>query len=150
MLRKAVQTGSHHEIKKLTPAEENRLADAFAATAIAMGLNGNTKLPEEIKQQVRERVLRAIEDERKAQAAREARRQVSEAAENSFTWQPPVTGAIEHNALLRALLKRAQNDLSAKTMKSTTNHRKNPQNRIQRFLRPCMTMHRSDGRKISV
>lgn len=74
--------------KKLTSAEENRLADAFAATAIAMGMKGNQKLPKEIKQQVRDRVLRAIEDERKAQTARDARRQASEAAENTFTWQP--------------------------------------------------------------
>ena len=74
--------------KKLTPAEENRLADAFTATAIAMGLKGNKKLPKAIKQQVRERVLRAIDDERQAQAARDARRQEFEAAENTFSWRP--------------------------------------------------------------
>lgn len=35
--------------KKLIPAEENRLADAFTATALAMGLKGNKKLPKDIK-----------------------------------------------------------------------------------------------------
>lgn len=42
--------------RKLTPAEEKRLADAFVATAIAMGLKGNKKLPQEIKQRVRAQV----------------------------------------------------------------------------------------------
>ncbi len=48
---------------KLTPAEEKRLADAFVAQALAMGLKGNRTLPKAVKQQVRERVLRAIQDE---------------------------------------------------------------------------------------
>ncbi|MBC4103212.1 hypothetical protein H8M79_29090, partial [Klebsiella pneumoniae] len=51
---------------KLTPAEEKRLADAFVAQALAMGLKGNKTLPKAVKQQVRERVLRAIQDEREA------------------------------------------------------------------------------------
>lgn len=74
--------------RKLTPAEENRLAEAFTATALAMGLKANKKLPKEIKLQVRERVLRAIEDERQAQAAKDARRQAFEAGENTFSWRP--------------------------------------------------------------
>lgn len=73
---------------KLTPAEEKRLADAFAATAIAMGMKGNKKLPKEIKRQVRERVLRSIQDEREASRAQEIRRQEYEAAETTFRWQP--------------------------------------------------------------
>ncbi|SPX43512.1 Uncharacterised protein [Klebsiella pneumoniae] len=40
---------------KLTPAEEKRLADAFVAQALAMGLKGNRTLPKAVKQQVRER-----------------------------------------------------------------------------------------------
>ncbi|HBV6194413.1 TPA: hypothetical protein MD283_005921 [Klebsiella pneumoniae] len=40
---------------KLTPAEEKRLADAFVAQALAMGLKGNKSLPKAVKQQVRER-----------------------------------------------------------------------------------------------
>ena len=74
--------------RKLTPAEEKRIADAFVATAIAMGLKGNKKLPQEIKRRVRAQVLSAIENERKAQAAHDARRQEFEAGENTFTWQP--------------------------------------------------------------
>lgn len=38
---------------KLTPAEEKRLADAFVAQALAMGLKGNKSLPKAVKQQVR-------------------------------------------------------------------------------------------------
>ncbi|MCY0629651.1 hypothetical protein OVX87_33230 [Klebsiella pneumoniae] len=37
---------------KLTPAEEKRLADAFVAQALAMGLKGNKTLPKAVKQQV--------------------------------------------------------------------------------------------------
>ncbi|RZN44208.1 hypothetical protein [Escherichia sp. E13S3] len=74
--------------RKLTPTEEKRLADAFVATAIAMGLKGNPKLPQEIKRRVRVQVLIDIENERKAQAAQSARRQEFEAGENTFTWQP--------------------------------------------------------------
>ncbi|HAX5111571.1 TPA: hypothetical protein JZG36_004597 [Escherichia coli] len=74
--------------RKLTPAEENRLADSFVATAIAMGLGGNKKLPREVKRRVRVQILIAIENERKAQAARDARRQEFEAGKNTFTWQP--------------------------------------------------------------
>ncbi|KFJ78086.1 Uncharacterised protein [Klebsiella pneumoniae] len=38
---------------KLTPAEEKRLADAFVAQALAMGLKGNRTLPKAVKQQVK-------------------------------------------------------------------------------------------------
>ncbi|HBU0799393.1 TPA: hypothetical protein MCQ26_005192 [Klebsiella pneumoniae] len=55
---------------KLTPAEEKRLADAFVAQALAMGLKGNKSLPKAVKQQVRERVLRAIQDERESRLAK--------------------------------------------------------------------------------
>ncbi|UYX24401.1 hypothetical protein [Klebsiella pneumoniae] len=34
---------------KLTPAEEKRLADAFVAQALAMGLKGNKTLPKAVK-----------------------------------------------------------------------------------------------------
>ncbi|STS31764.1 Uncharacterised protein [Klebsiella pneumoniae] len=61
---------------KLTPAEEKRLADAFVAQALAMGLKGNRTLPKAVKQQVRERVLRAIQDEREARRAQEMRREI--------------------------------------------------------------------------
>jgi hypothetical protein len=76
---------------KLTPAEEKRLADAFVAQALAMGLKGNKTLPKAVKQQVRavrERVLRAIQDEREARRAQEMRREKYEATETTFTWQP--------------------------------------------------------------
>ncbi|WP_141209759.1 hypothetical protein [Klebsiella pneumoniae] len=71
---------------KLTPAEEKRLADAFVAQALAMGLKGNKTLPKAVKQQVRERVLRAIQDEREARRAQEMRREKYEATETTFTW----------------------------------------------------------------
>ncbi|MDR8547605.1 hypothetical protein [Klebsiella pneumoniae] len=73
---------------KLTPAEEKRLADAFVAQALAMGLKGNKSLPKAVKQQVRERVLRAIQDERESRLAKKMRREKYEAAEDPFTWQP--------------------------------------------------------------
>ncbi|MDP0875011.1 hypothetical protein [Klebsiella pneumoniae] len=73
---------------KLTPAEEKRLADAFVAQALAMGLKGNRTLPKAVKQQVRERVLRSIQDECEARQAQEIRREKYEAAETTFTWQP--------------------------------------------------------------
>lgn len=73
---------------KLTPAEEKRLADAFVAQALAMGLKGNKKLPKGNKEQVRGRVLASIQSDRKASNAQEARRQEHEAAENTFTWKP--------------------------------------------------------------
>lgn len=76
--------------KKLTATEEKRLADAFVAQALAMGLKGNKKLPRDIKLQVRDRVLQAIEDERKAKSVQDARRQEHEAAENTFTWKPAI------------------------------------------------------------
>lgn len=76
--------------KKLTAAEEKRLADAFIAQALAMGLKGNKKLPKDIKLQVRDRVMASIEADRKAAEAQQARRQVHEAAENTFTWKPQV------------------------------------------------------------
>lgn len=76
--------------KKLTAAEEKRLADAFVAQALAMGLKGNKKLPKDIKAQVRTRVLSAIEDERRVTQAQEARRQEYETAENTFTWKPAI------------------------------------------------------------
>lgn len=74
--------------RQLTPAEEKRLADAFVAQALAMGLKANKKLPRDVKRRVRARVLIAIESDRKAQAIREARRQEFEAGKNTFTWQP--------------------------------------------------------------
>lgn len=73
---------------KLTPAEEKRLADAFVAQALAMGLKENKTLPKAVKQQVRERVLRAIQDEREARRVQEMRREKYEAAETTFTRQP--------------------------------------------------------------
>ena len=73
---------------KLTPAEEKRLADAFVAQALAMGLKGNKSLPKAVKQQVRERVLRAIQDERESRLAKKMRREKYEAAEDTFTCQP--------------------------------------------------------------
>ncbi|WP_159190041.1 hypothetical protein [Klebsiella pneumoniae] len=73
---------------KLTPAEEKRLADAFVAQRLDMGLKGNKTLPKAVKQQVRERVLRAIQDEREARRAQEMRREKYEATETTFTWQP--------------------------------------------------------------
>lgn len=76
--------------KKLTEAEERRLADAFVAQALAMGLKGNKKLPKDIKVQVRDRVMLTIESERKAKAAQEARRQEHEAAETTFAWKPAI------------------------------------------------------------
>lgn len=75
---------------KLTPAEEKRLADAFVAQALAMGLKGNKKLPKDIKLQVRDRVMAAIESDRKAAEAQQARRQEHEAAENTFAWKPVI------------------------------------------------------------
>lgn len=63
--------------KKLTAAEEKRLADAFAAQAVAMVFS-NKKLPREIKQQVRQRVLQTIQ-------AEHHRRQEYETAENTYT-----------------------------------------------------------------
>lgn len=74
--------------QKLTPAEEKRLAEAFVAQAMAMGLKANKKLPGAIKAQVRERVLNTIRAEREALKQQEARRTEYEAAENSFSWQP--------------------------------------------------------------
>lgn len=76
--------------KKLTDAEEKRLADAFVAQALAMGLKGNKKLPKDIKRQVRDRVMTAIEADRKAAEAQRARRQEYEAAEQTFTWKPAI------------------------------------------------------------
>lgn len=76
--------------KKLTAAEEKRLADAFVAQALAMGLKGNKKLPKDIKLQVRDRVMASIEADRKAAKAQQARRQAHEAAENTFTWKPAI------------------------------------------------------------
>ncbi|MCY0629732.1 hypothetical protein OVX87_33355 [Klebsiella pneumoniae] len=64
------------------------MADAFVAQALAMGLKGNKTLPKAVKQQVRERVLRAIQDEREARRAQEMRREKYEATETTFTWQP--------------------------------------------------------------
>jgi hypothetical protein len=76
--------------KKLTAAEEKRLADAFTAQALAMGLKGNKKLPKDIKLQVRDKVMASIEADRKAADAQQARRQEHEAAENTFTWKPAI------------------------------------------------------------
>lgn len=81
-------TGGRMKRKKLTDAEACRLAEAFVAQALAMGLKGNQTLPKDIKRQVRERVLHAIEEERQAKAAQTARRQTYEAAENTFSWKP--------------------------------------------------------------
>lgn len=53
-----------------------------------MGLKGNKTLPKAVKQQVRERVLRAIQDEREARRVQEMRREKYETAETTFTWQP--------------------------------------------------------------
>ena len=75
---------------KLTSAEEERLADAFVAQALAMGLKGNKKLPKGIKEQVRERVLASIQSDRKASHAQEARRIEHETAENTFTWKQQI------------------------------------------------------------
>lgn len=76
--------------KKLTKAEEEKLADAFVAQALAMGLKGNKKLPKDIKLQVRDRVMASIEADRKAAEAQQARRQEHEAAEQTFTWKPAI------------------------------------------------------------
>lgn len=76
--------------KRLTPAEEKRLADAFVAQALAMGLKGNKKLPKDIKTQVRDRVLASIQAERETSNAQKARRQEHEAAENTFAWKPVI------------------------------------------------------------
>lgn len=59
-----------------------------------MGLKGNKTLPKAVKQQVRERVLRAIQHEREASRAQKMRLQQAAAA-------PPVRG-IYHNASLPA------------------------------------------------
>ncbi len=75
---------------KLTPAEENRLADAFVAQALVMGLKGNKKLPKGIKEQVRERVLASIQSDREASNVQETRQLEHEAAENTFTWKPQI------------------------------------------------------------
>lgn len=50
-----------------------------------MGLKGNKSLPKAVKQQVRERVLRAIQDERESVLAKKMRREKYEAAEDTFT-----------------------------------------------------------------
>lgn len=76
--------------KKLTKAEEEKLADAFVAQALAMGLKGNKELPKDIKLQVRDRVMASIEADRKAAEAQQARRQEHEAAETTFTWKPTI------------------------------------------------------------
>lgn len=76
--------------KKLTVAEEKRLADAFVAQALAMGLKGNKKLPKDIKLQVRDRVMASIQADRKAAKAQQVRRQEHEAAEQTFTWKPAI------------------------------------------------------------
>lgn len=76
--------------KKLTAAEEKRLADAFVAQALAMGLKGNKKLPKAIKLQVRDRVMASIEADRKAAEEQQARRQAHEVAETTFTWKPAI------------------------------------------------------------
>ena len=52
--------------KKLTKAEEEKLADVFVAQALAMGLKGNKKLTEDIKLQVRDRGMASIAADRKA------------------------------------------------------------------------------------
>lgn len=75
--------------KKLTAAEEKRLAEAFTAHALAMGLKSNQTLPKAMKEQVRARVLREIEDLREAKQAKDARQQEYEAAETTYHWQPP-------------------------------------------------------------
>lgn len=76
--------------KKLTKAEEEKLADAFVAQALAMGLKGNKELPKDIKLQVRDRVMASIEADRKAAEAQQERRQEHEAAEQTFTWKPAI------------------------------------------------------------
>lgn len=76
--------------KKLTAAEEKRLADAFITQALAMGLKGNKKLPKDIKQQVRDRVMASIESDRKAAEAQQTRQQEHEAAEQTFNWKPAI------------------------------------------------------------
>jgi hypothetical protein len=76
--------------KKLTPAEEKRLADAFVAQALAMGLKGNKKLPKDIKAQVQDRVIASIQADRQASETQQARRQEHEAAENTFAWKPVI------------------------------------------------------------
>ena len=55
-----------------------------------MGLKGNKKLPKDIKLQVRDRVMASIEADRKAAEAQQARRQMREAAETTFTWKPAI------------------------------------------------------------
>lgn len=76
--------------KKLTKAEEERLADAFVAQTLAMGLKGNKKLPRDIKLQVRDRVMASIEVDRKAAETQQARRQEHETTEQTFTWKPQI------------------------------------------------------------
>jgi len=62
---------------KLTPTEEKWLADAFVTQALAMGLKGNKKLRQGIKEQVREKVLASIQSDRKASHTRETKRTIS-------------------------------------------------------------------------
>ncbi|EGG3071101.1 hypothetical protein MOR33_004983 [Salmonella enterica] len=75
--------------QKLTEAEERRLSEVIAAEARAMGFVGKEKkMPKETKRRIRERVLKAILDERTAARKREKALAAGQEPEDAFTWQP--------------------------------------------------------------
>jgi hypothetical protein len=78
-------------MRVLTASEEAKLAEAFEAEAVAMGLKPNATLPREVKRRVRVRVLAAIDAERAAKTAQAARRKAFEQGENTFTWSGSVS-----------------------------------------------------------
>jgi 3-dehydroquinate synthetase len=75
---------------KLTEIEEKALADAFHATAVAMGLRSNAKLPKEVKRNVRAKTLGQIQALKQANKLKQERRNEFESGEKTFEWSSSV------------------------------------------------------------